>query len=307
MPASPADIARIALIRLAEQALPPTPENYARFYYEVTGDTPPAAEKNAGIDEAFVGQLHEVVNSASSTTLNLIQYLGGSNQSISQSIEHLSETEEKQQIMSLLGSILETTRSMHLTVESSRVELNETRQSLQTLQQEIEETQHGIHHDQLTGAQNRLGMDKTLAREVLKAQQNKGRLTICLLSVDSFNDYKANFGIDLSGKILQHLVTISRSVMRDSDSMVRYGDEEFLLILPETDLKGAKFVLDRLQLILQRSSMYVQNEKVTISISGGIAQMGGQERVQALVVRADRALYHARANGHAQITFAKDA
>ncbi|WP_018152401.1 GGDEF domain-containing protein [Leeia oryzae] len=306
MPASPADIARIALIRLAEQALPPTPENYARFYYEVTGEKSDAPDAASPMDEALIAKVHEAVDAATSTTVGLVQYLGGSNKVIKDSIEDLTSVEEKHEILKLLNSLLFTAKSMHETVESSRVELNETRQTLQTLQHEVESTNHGLHHDHVTGAQNRLGLDKTLPREVAKAQQNKSRLTVCLISVDSFDEYKGRFGIDLSHKILQHMVTIGRSVMRDSDSMVRYGDEEFLLILPETDLKGAKFVMDRLQLILQRSPLFLSNDKLMVSISAGIAQMGGNEKSHSLVMRADRALFAAKSLGTAHIEFSKE-
>ncbi|NLR76125.1 MULTISPECIES: GGDEF domain-containing protein [Leeia] len=299
MAASPADIARIALIRLAEQSLPPTPENYARFYYDVTGTAQPAMQ-----DAQLVAQVQQVVQDANLTTLQLVQYLGGQNATLETSIEDLSQADDKTRVLHLLNSLISTTRSMQQTVEASRTELNETRQTLQQLQHEVEMSHHDMEHDLITGVQNRLGMDKTLAKEVSKAQSTRTKLTVSLIAIDSFEEHKKRHGIDSSDKLLQHLVTVGRSVMRDSDSMVRYGQEEFLLVLPETDLKGARFVLDRLQLILHRSPVFVQNDKIQVSLSAGIAQMQGNEKSHSLVMRADRALFAAKAVGNGHIEYA---
>ena len=306
MPASPADIARIALIRLAEQGLPPTPENYARFYNDVVGlrTEEAAAPPEREHDLALVGKVKTAVDDASLATMELVRYLGGQNERIAQSIDDLSEVDEKTRMLTVLNALLDTTRAMHETVESSRTELNETRQTLQKLQHEVEMSHHDMEHDLITGVQNRLGMDKTLAREVTRAQESKTKLTVALVAIDAFEEHKRRHGIELSDKLLQHLVTIGRSVMRDTDFMVRYGQEEFLLLLAETDIKGAKFVLDRLQLVMQRSPVFVGTEKISVTLSAGIAQMAGQEKSHSLVARADRALFAAKASGPNHIEFA---
>lgn len=304
MAVSPADIARIALIRMAELSMPPTPENYARVFYEVSGTKPVETNPVTAPDPEWLGKVGQVMDDANAKTLALVHYLGGSNDTLAQSIEDIASVNARTEMMHALESLLQTTRDMHLTVESSRVELTEARLTLTRLQAEVESSHYDQEHDSITGAQNRLGMDKTLAKELKRVQDNNMKLSTALLSIDGFEESKRVYGIEGCDKLLQHLVTVGRSVMRDSDHMVRYGQEEFMLILPETDIKGAKFVLDRLQLIMQRSPLYINDEKHQMTFSAGIAQMNGHEQAHALVNRADRALFQAKSHGPNRIELA---
>jgi diguanylate cyclase len=94
-----------------------------------------------------------------------------------------------------------------------------------------------------------------------------------------------------------HLSRVVRESIRPSDSIARWGGEEFVILLPETDLNGAMVTMQRVQRALTRRYYMHNHERVLITFSAGIAQRGPGETQDAVIARADRALYQAKSAG----------
>ena len=101
-----------------------------------------------------------------------------------------------------------------------------------------------------------------------------------------------------------HFTSLIRSVMRKSDALVRYGGEEFTLILPETDARGAHFVLGRLQQVMARTPLNYEGKQINTTFSAGIATLKPDENGHALLRRADDAVYAAKNAGRNAIKLA---
>jgi diguanylate cyclase (GGDEF)-like protein len=140
--------------------------------------------------------------------------------------------------------------------------------------------------DQLTGAQNRRAFDELLPH-VLKGATAAAPLCIALLDVDHFKAFNDTFGHPAGDRFLQNATVAWTLQLRGTDIIARFGGEEFAVVLPDCQLRDAVAVLDK----LRRSTPTDQ----TISI--GIAQWDGAESQQALLQRADTALYQAKADG----------
>src|SRR4051812_43413909 len=112
-PQSISDIARVALHRLTELELPPTPENYLRYYYEVSGLVPPTPEPNNTNTELFADLIRTLIEKLSESTGSLASNIDDHNREIKQSLDTLAHSQEKHQIMSLLGTIITTASEMH--------------------------------------------------------------------------------------------------------------------------------------------------------------------------------------------------
>ncbi|MEW9899139.1 GGDEF domain-containing protein [Chitinivorax sp. PXF-14] len=304
---SPADIARVALKRLAELGLSPTPENYARFYHDIAGVSQVVAGgASQQADSDLVASVHEVVAGAAEATGSLADLIHDHNQDFQSSLSGLRQTDEKADIMRILGSIISTASSMHETVEDSHSSLSQLRGTLEQMQEDMAASRHALERDPLTGTQNRQGLDFLLAKEVTRAHRHQSKLTLALLDLDDFKLVNDRYGHTVGDKVLIHVTNITKAVLRTSDTLVRYGGEEFLILLPETDVNGAKFLMERLRQVFRNNPVMHEGRRIDVSFSAGIAQLAAEENGHALILRADQAMYAAKAGGRNAIIVAAD-
>lgn len=299
MSMNPTDLARAALHRLTEQGLPPTPENYSRHYHELAGISleKPPAQVPANDCGPLLGIIRDMLGEVAERTGFLAGDIQNQNLTIKSSIDELSQAQEKKRMLQLLGTILTTTTSIHSTVEDAHIDLAATKMALEHIKAELQESRHMMQEDWLTGAQNRRAMDQVLGREVVRAKRSATKLTVAMMDIDHFKHVNDEFGHDAGDKLLQHLTLITKSVLRESDSLVRYGGEEFLIILPETDIKGGEFVMGRLQQAFQKNPLLYDGRTIQVTFSAGLARLNPDENGHAMVMRADAALYEAKNSG----------
>lgn len=297
MSQSPADIARAALHQLTQLALPPTPENFSKYYHELSGEPAPQPQTQNPHCTALLEMIRDMLSEASERTADLADDLHSHNQIIKNSIEGLGQAQEKKRMLQLLGTILTTATSIHSSVEDAHLDLTATKLALEHIKAEMQESRQMMQEDWLTGAQNRRSMDMVLSKEVARAQRNASRLAVAMVDLDHFKNVNDEFGHDAGDKALQHITLIAKSVLRESDTLVRYGGEEFLIILPETDLNGAQYVLDRLKQAFQKNPLVYDGKPILMTFSAGVARLTKDENGHGLVMRADAALYQAKHDG----------
>lgn len=286
---------------LKDRGEPATPENYERTYYELSGlprpdkTAEPAADNSENLN--LLALLREMVREITEKTAHLASDLGEKNQGLSENVSSLKSCRDKHEILRLLSSVVMQAGSIHSTVESSHQELLETRQSLNAMQEELAETRQLLNEDALTGALNRRGLDATLSREIARAQRTNVRLSLAMVDLDHFKKINDDYGHAAGDQMLMHFTSLIRSVMRRSDALVRYGGEEFTLILPETDARGAHFVLGRLQQVMARTPLKYEGKQINTTFSAGVATLKPDENGHALLRRADDAVYSAKNAG----------
>lgn len=297
-PPSVTDLARATLLRLSELELPPTPDNYARTYAELSGE-PQASGTPADRATALkiLGMVRSLVDNLADRTARMADHLGEENRGIKSTIDALGVAQERDLIMQLVEVLVTKADSMYGMVEDTHKDMAATRLALGHMSTELAQTRQSLLEDALTGAQNRRGMDAILSREVARAKRSQNRLAVAMIDVDYFKRVNDTYGHDAGDQLLVHLTVIARSVLRESDALVRYGGEEFLLILPDADLKGGKFVLDRLRQVVGKSPFMYEDKKIQVTISAGLAQLKGDENGHSLILRADKALYQAKEAG----------
>lgn len=294
--------------RLKETGDAPTPENYERLYYEISGLTPPERQQAGGKDgqaasicAELIQVLRDMVQDMSDKTETLAKDLGEKNKDLSDNVSSLKGSRDKEEILRLLSMVVAQAGGIQNTVEASHKELLETRYALLNMQNELSETRQMLNEDALTGALNRRGLDQTLAREVARCQRNKGKLALAMVDLDYFKRINDNFGHEAGDQMLVHFTSLVRSVLRKSDALVRYGGEEFTLVLPDTDPRGALLVLGRLQQLMKKSPLMFEGKQINTTFSAGVAGMGQDENGHALLRRADEALYKAKNSGRDKI------
>ncbi|MDA8093047.1 MAG: GGDEF domain-containing protein [Betaproteobacteria bacterium] len=294
-----AQLARATLHRLARLELPPTPENYTRIYRELAG-----AEGSMLSDELAYDACAELlpvakalVAAITDKTDQLAVSMGERSREMESSVRELNRATEKEEIRQVLVGIVSIANAIRSTVEDSRADLVSTSETLKNIRVDLQQTRALLHEDHLTGAQNRRAMDAILAQEVARARAHHGKLSVIMMDIDHFKTVNDTYGHDAGDNLLSHLAFIARSVLRESDVLVRYGGEEFLLILPDSDMEGARFVIERLNQVIHKSPLIYDGKKIAVTCSAGLAELKDSENGHALILRADAVLYEAKREG----------
>jgi two-component system, cell cycle response regulator len=161
---------------------------------------------------------------------------------------------------------------------------------------------HEATHDRLTGLWNRGRILDELGRELRRTRRESTSLAVVMADVDHFKRINDSHGHAVGDTVLHRVGQRILSTLRASDSIGRFGGEEFLLVLPRADVNGGRDVAERVRASLAAAPVIAPSGEVRITMSLGVAcsttTLGDSA---ALVEAADRALYEAKANGRNRV------
>ena len=166
-------------------------------------------------------------------------------------------------------------------------DLTERKQAEEERSAVVQLLQETVRSDPLTGLANRRALDETLTREIAAARRNRMPLSIAMIDVDRFKAYNDGNGHQAGDRLLKHAAGAWFSALRASDTLARFGGEEFVAVLPDCTLDDAFGVIDRMRGVTPFGQ----------TCSAGVAEWDGEETVDQLIRRADDALYAAKHAG----------
>ncbi|MWV13150.1 diguanylate cyclase [Pseudomonas sp. R-28-1W-6] len=152
--------------------------------------------------------------------------------------------------------------------------------------------------DRLTGLWNRLKFEEVAQQEVGRAERYGYPLSLVFFDIDHFKEINDRHGHEIGDQVLCRLADRVREHLRDSDSLCRWGGEEFLILMPHTDQQQARQLAEKLRELISASPLL---ERQPISASFGIAQLQPGELLRDLVRQADTALYRAKQLGRNRV------
>lgn len=158
--------------------------------------------------------------------------------------------------------------------------------------------------DELTGLSNRRCFDNTLEKEFLRALRYNNKLTLVMFDIDHFKTVNDTYGHPCGDYILKEVANATLQTFRKTDTVFRFGGEEFVVILTETDIKQSEIPLERFRKTIETLDLTYQNQQINITVSIGACQLdqsiGNKEE---FLQKADNALYDAKNSGRNKVVF----
>jgi diguanylate cyclase (GGDEF)-like protein len=153
--------------------------------------------------------------------------------------------------------------------------------------------------DALTGLHNRRWLDEMLPRQLTRSAMQDEPVSVAMIDVDHFKSYNDEHGHQAGDFVLFAVAHVLKKCFRPTDLTTRYGGEEFTVVLPNTALSGALSAGERVRKAIHETDLLTPSQRAlpSVSVSIGMAQLHGSEGAQALLKRADAALYAAKRDG----------
>jgi diguanylate cyclase (GGDEF)-like protein len=158
--------------------------------------------------------------------------------------------------------------------------------------------------DPLTGAGNRNALETTLKREVSIAARHNQPLSMLMVDLDHFKKINDTHGHSAGDCILKDVANQLQACCRGADASYRYGGEEFVVILNQTNKKGAMITAERIRSQLEKMASSYNEQTIDITASIGVACLQADDTMTSIFDRADKALYKAKSSGRNQVVFA---
>jgi diguanylate cyclase len=161
----------------------------------------------------------------------------------------------------------------------------------------LEQIRRLATRDDLTGLVNRRHMSELLAAEKTRHDRTGQSISLVLIDIDLFKRVNDEHGHAAGDTVLRMFAEVTSACLRGNDVLARWGGEEFLLMLPGTEARPAQLCVERIRTQLAQVTFDTIQPGLRITFSAGLSVLGADETVQALLERADQAMYQAKRSG----------
>jgi|FLOH01.1.fsa_nt_gi diguanylate cyclase (GGDEF)-like protein/PAS domain S-box-containing protein len=205
---------------------------------------------------------------------------------------NIDEIKKTKDILLQQNKLLSTDKvSLENLVKERTEELNQINKKLQ---EQIKESEHNASHDSLTGLFNRRIFENLFEREIHRAKRYSYHLSVVLFDIDNFKKINDVHGHKFGDEILISIAILVQKCIRDSDIIARWGGEEFILILPETNLQDAR---DKAEKIRETIANEIFPNSIHVTCSFGATSFLKTDTADTLFIRCDDLLYKAKELG----------
>ena len=160
-----------------------------------------------------------------------------------------------------------------------------------------EEIYHMTIVDGLTQVHNKRYLFEALEREMTRARRHDRPLCALMFDIDHFKRINDHYGHLAGDYVLRALAEVVKTRIRRDEVFARYGGEEFAIVLPETNVDGARALAENIRAIVEDSEFYFQSERILVTVSIGCAEVRADDSATDLIQRADERLYEAKHAG----------
>jgi diguanylate cyclase (GGDEF)-like protein len=202
-----------------------------------------------------------------------------------------------------------TSLDLYLAAEGyHRPEINELTHAVSGLREEISRLRHDASTDHLTGMMNYANLMDALQQHIDKTQDKAGKdrqhLCLVMIDLDHFKKINDTYGHVIGDFVLRHVAGRIKAAVREFDMVGRFGGEEFVIIMADTALHVAQNIAERVRQVVMDTPLHLKEFNIRITISLGVAMLMEGERKEALLERADAAMYEAKKAGRNRVKIA---
>ena len=151
--------------------------------------------------------------------------------------------------------------------------------------------------DGMTGLANRRDIMEKIDREATRSQRHQRPFTILLINVDNFKKINDSYSYNTGDDVLVEIALVLRSCVRNEDICARWGGEEFLILLPETDTENSLPVAKKVLESMSMTEFKANKPGINITVSIGVCEHNPAQTVQECISRVNQALLHAKKGG----------
>lgn len=327
-------LSRIAAL-LDEGGIAPTPPNFEFWYRYVTGADPDLVQAVDAVRKAKghvtlrsmahirrelyghceddLDALESLLGGAEAQLYKMADYVGRSasnagdyKQALTQNHKALGafETSGIGNPRQMLEQMINTTSIMIEKTARLEAELAMSGQEINALKRDLESARTESRTDPLTGIANRKAFMSYLEAQAARALADRKSLSLAFCDIDHFKAFNDNWGHRLGDEVLRLVGMSLESLCHGIGFPARYGGEEFVVVLPGKALEAASDIAEQFRdFVANRTVRAKQSNREVgrITLSLGVAQLRPDDTVEALIERADKALYQAKANGRNQV------
>jgi diguanylate cyclase len=247
-----------------------------------------------------IGEIDDVMKLVS----DALGVSAGYDASLSSATKQLSTAQNRDQVKTIVASLVKSTREMRETNKALEERLTLSKSEISNLQQSLEAIRAESLTDPLTGLGNRKYFDRSIDMAVQTALANGEPLSLLMFDIDHFKSFNDSYG-HLTGDQVLRLVGMSlKQTIKGQDITARYGGEEFAVVLPNTALRQALTVADHIRRAVMSKELKKKSTgeilgRVTISV--GVSMLKPGDDTDSLIERADACLYAAKRNGRNRV------
>ncbi len=209
-----------------------------------------------------------------------------------------------------MKSLLDETRGMAETNKELKERLEQASEQTDQLREQLKEREEDLFVDGLTDLYNRKAFDCKIEELIEKFKKEGDFFSLLFLDIDNFKNFNDTYGHDIGDLVLKSVGHILQQGLKGFDFPARYGGEEFVILLPGTELANARIVAEQLRIKISVRRLKEKNDddrnfgRITASL--GVAGIQRGEGAEALVKRADNALYLAKDSGRNSVKTEND-
>jgi diguanylate cyclase len=320
---------RQILLFISKNKISPTPLNYAICYEYISGSNSRLIsavdrlikEKNTIDNEsAFIlykkyicditfesfdtinQQLQSLISHTRDTLAETSQKASDVGVNLEEQAASIASATNTEDITHVIADIVAETKGLANVSKTLKSDLDSANMEMEQLRLELAQVREAADTDALTGLLNRGTFDRSL--NSLLEQPDRSEACLSMLDLDYFKKINDNFGHQVGDSVLKFTAKILKKYAEPHHLAIRYGGEELAIIMPNTTLKKASEISEKIRSSLENSNLKKRNSnesigKVTVSI--GISSLKSNDTVEDFIMRADNALYKAKETGRNRV------
>jgi diguanylate cyclase len=221
----------------------------------------------------------------------------------------LHEANDLSQLQNFIEDIIKDTNKMAESSRQLNQELEEATSQIQTLNKQLEETEREVLLDALTGLNNRKAFDRKINDLCEKFDKDEGFFSVVMLDIDFFKKFNDQYGHQVGDEVLRIVGSHLKKNLKGKDFPSRYGGEEFIVLMPDTNLGKAYIVAEQIRENISKKRLKIKKTGQVIgniTASLGVSEIREGDTAISVVERADSALYLAKNSGRNNVKSEKD-